>query len=209
MWPWEHAIAGYLAYSLFSRAYYRRAPTGLEAFTVVFASLLPDLIDKPLAWEFGVFESGYALGHSVFFAVPLSILVGLLAKRIGRPSAGVAFGLGYLLHLPSDALYHSIGGEGVRTEVMLWPVDPIESPGEPVGFVGEFTRLFGTYQEALLAGELTTYMWVQLGLAGFVFLLWLADGAPVLRECLGFGRRTLGAVIGRSSRPDAATKERE
>ncbi|MEY7847947.1 metal-dependent hydrolase [Natrarchaeobius sp. A-rgal3] len=209
MWPWEHAVVGYLAFSLFSRAYYRRAPTGLEAFAVVFASVLPDLIDKPLAWEFGVFESGYALGHSIFFAIPLSIAVSLLAKRAGRTSVGVAFGLGYLLHLPSDVLYHSLDGEGLRTEVMLWPVDPIESPAEPVGFVGEFSRLFGNYQDALLAGDLSTYMWVQLGLAGFVFLLWLADGVPVLRECIAAGWRVLRAAVGRLSRPDPAIEERK
>ncbi len=76
---------------------------------------------------------------------------------------------------------------------MLWPVDPIESPGEPAGFVGEFTRLFGTYQEALLAGELTTYMWVQLGLAGFVFCC----GSPTVPRCSGSVSASDGGLSGR------------
>jgi len=67
---------------------FRDSPTGLEAFAVVLASVLPDLIDKPLAWEYGVFENGYAIGHSLFFAVPLAILVGMIAhaRRHGRGS---------------------------------------------------------------------------------------------------------------------------
>ncbi|THE62896.1 metal-dependent hydrolase [Salinadaptatus halalkaliphilus] len=191
MWPWEHAIVGYLAYSLFAHLYYRASPNGLEAFAVVFASVLPDLIDKPLAWEYGVFETGYALGHSIFFAVPLSIAVGLLARRVGRGRAGVAFGVGYLLHLPADVLDTYVRGGQLAFNVMLWPVDPIE-PGhghEHTDFLGEFTRLFGRYSQELLAGELSTYMWIQTGLAGLAVLVWLADGAPVLREFLrGFVR---------------------
>ena len=201
MWPWEHAIVGYLAYSLFARLYYRSSPGGLEAFAVVFGSVLPDVIDKPLAWEFGVFESGYALGHSIFFAVPLSIAVGLLARRVGRGPAGVAFGLGYLLHLPSDVLDTYVRGGQFAPELMLWPVATVESAHEHVGFVGEFQRLFGRYLQDFLAGELSTYMWVQFGLAGLAFLVWLADGAPVLRECLvGTKRLLLAAVGGRDSR---------
>ncbi|MFP8954024.1 metal-dependent hydrolase [Natrialbaceae archaeon A-arb3/5] len=208
MWPWEHAIVGYLAYSLFSHLYYRRSPTGLEAFSAVFASVLPDLIDKPLAWEFGVFDVGYALGHSIFFAVPLSILVGLLASRVGRTGAGIAFGLGYLLHLPADVLDGYLRGGRVRTELMLWPVETLDSPGERTGFVDEFTRIFGAYQQDLLAGDLSTYMWAQLGLAGLVFLLWLYDGAPVLRECLGYGKRVVSGLVSGRGQAKPPSKER-
>ncbi|ADD06973.1 DUF457 family protein [Natrialba magadii ATCC 43099] len=184
MWPWEHAIVGYVVYSLFSHLVYRDAPNGLEAFAVVFASVLPDLIDKPLAWQFDVFESGYALGHSVFFAVPLAIVVGVLARSVGRPRAGLAFGLGYLLHLPSDILDTYVRGGELRYDIVLWPVHPVESIGEHTDFFGEFTRLFGHYQQELLAGDLSAYMWFQLSIAAFAALLWLYDGAPVLREFL-------------------------
>ncbi len=196
MWPWEHAIVGYLAYSLFARLYYRDSPDGLEAFAVVFASVLPDLIDKPLAWEFGVFESGYALGHSIFFAVPLSIAVGLAARRVGRGPAGVAFGVGYLLHPPADVLDTYLRGGQYAPELMLWPVATVESVHEHEGFADEFLRLFGRYHQDLLAGDLSTYMWVQLGLAGLAALVWLADGAPVLRECLVGCKRLAIALVG-------------
>ncbi|ELZ00841.1 metal-dependent hydrolase [Natrialba asiatica] len=184
MWPWEHAIVGYLAYSLCSHLVYRRSPSGLEAFAVVFASVLPDIIDKPLAWEFGIFESGYALAHSVFIAIPLALIVGAIAQSTGRPRVGLAFGLGYLLHLPSDVLDTYFRGGQIRFDILLWPVETVESTGTSSGFINEFRRLFGQYLVRLLAGELPAYRWAQLGLVGIAALVWLYDGAPVVRECL-------------------------
>ncbi|EMA40905.1 metal-dependent hydrolase [Halobiforma nitratireducens] len=196
MWPWEHAIVGYLTYSLFCHAYYRDSPGGLEAFAVVFASVLPDIIDKPLAWEFGVFETGYALGHSIFFAGPLAIVVGLLARSWGRQRAGIAFGLGYLLHLPADIVDGYVRGGYLEFGIVLWPVRPIETPPthSHEGFLAEFVRLFAGYQEQLLAGDLSTYLWLQLGVGVLTALLWLSDGAPVLRECLLGCKRLLGSL---------------
>ncbi|TYL37159.1 hydrolase [Natronococcus pandeyae] len=191
MWPWEHAIVGYLAYSLFCHVVYRESPGGLEAFAVVFASVLPDLIDKPLAWEYGVFGSGYALGHSIFFAVPLSIVVGLLARQAGRPRAGLAFGLGYLLHLPSDVLDAYARNGVFQYELMLWPVETTQGSSQGQGFMMYFMQLFEGYQSDLLAGELSTYLWIQLGIGLFAFVVWLYDGAPVLRECLLGAKRLL------------------
>ncbi|WIV67507.1 metal-dependent hydrolase [Natrialbaceae archaeon AArc-T1-2] len=207
MWPWEHAIVGYLAYSVFSHLYYRSSPTALETVVVVIASVLPDVIDKPLAWEFGVFESGYALGHSIFVAVPLAIVVGAIAHSRGRQRVGVAFGIGYLLHPPADVLDGYARGGEVHLDVMLWPVAPVESAGKHTGFVAEFWRLFGQYHHQLLAGELSTYLWLQFGLAGGAFLLWLADGAPVLRE-LGLGIGRCVAAIGGDNEPGAPSRNR-
>ncbi|WP_049925917.1 metal-dependent hydrolase [Halopiger goleimassiliensis] len=196
MWPWEHAIVGYLAYSLFVRLVYREPPGGLEALTVVVASVLPDVIDKPLAWEFGVFESGYALGHSIFVAVPLSIVVGLVARRVGRTRAGLAFGVGYLLHLPGDVLDAAVRGDGtIYVSLVLWPVRRIESPADHTAFADEFWRLFENYHQEFLTGEPSTYLWIQVGLAGAAALVWLADGAPVLRECLVGVKRLLFALV--------------
>lgn len=191
MWPWEHAIVGYLAYSVFCHVVYRESPGGLEAFAVVFVSVLPDLIDKPLAWEYGVFPSGYALGHSIFFAVALSLVVGLLAHQVSRPRAGLAFGVGYLLHLPSDVLDAYVREGVVQFELMLWPIETSQGSSHGQGFVAYFMQLFEGYQGDLLAGELSTYLWLQLGLGLFAFTLWLYDGAPVLRECLLGARRLL------------------
>ena len=198
MWPWEHAVVGYLAYSLCCHAYYRDSPDGLETVVVVFASVLPDLIDKPLAWEFGVFESGYALGHSIFFAIPLAMTVGVLTRLLDRPRVGIAFGLGYLLHLPADVLPLYVQRGEFPIERILWPVAPTEPGGPHHGFWETFTAMVGDYWDGLLAGELSTYMWFQLGLMAFVFALWLYDGAPVLRELVVGSRRLLLTWVGRA-----------
>lgn len=204
MWPWEHAIMGYLVYSLFSHTVYRDSPTGLEAFAVVFASVLPDLIDKPLSWQYGIFEGGYAIGHSIFFAVPLSIFVGVLARSAGRPRSGLAFGLGYLLHLPADVADAYVRDGVYLPELMLWPVETVQDGGHQHGFMDQFWQLFGQYQTELLAGDVSTYIWIQLGMAGFAALLWLYDGAPVLRELvLGCVRLVTAALT-----PDRAGEER-
>ncbi|SFC24330.1 LexA-binding, inner membrane-associated putative hydrolase [Halobiforma haloterrestris] len=209
MWPWEHALVGYLAYSLCCHAFHRESPGGLEAFAVVVASVLPDLIDKPLAWEFGVFESGYALGHSIFVAVPLAIVVGSLARAWGRSRAGLAFGLGYLLHLPADVVDGYVRGGYLEFGIVLWPVAPVETPptAAPAGFLSEFSRLFAGYREQLLAGELSTYLWLQFGIVVLTALLWLYDGAPVARECLAGGKRTL-VSLGSSIRGLRERRER-
>ena len=202
MWPWEHAIVGYLVYSLCSHAVYRRSPTGLEAFAVVFASVFPDLVDKPLAWEFAVFQTGYSVGHSIFFAVPLAIVVGVLARAVGRTPAGVAFGVGYLLHLPSDVLDGYVRGGAFYPEILLWPVERASTRDNGQGFVDEFLRLFGRYQRDLLAGELSTYIRFQLALAGVVALVWLYDGAPVLRELLVGSKRFVSDRLSGPNRPN-------
>lgn len=198
MWPWEHAIVAYLAYSLCCHIVFRKSPTGAEAFTVVFASLLPDLIDKPLAWEFGVFDNGYAIGHSIFFAVPLAIFAGTTAHAVTRPRVGLAFGLGYLSHLPADVV-DSVFRKGIfQIELMLWPIASVYGQPPGPGVLEVFIHSSGRYWRAVLAGDLSTYLLLQFGLAGVVLLVWLVDGAPVLRECLHAGVRVARVLFGRT-----------
>lgn len=205
MWPWEHAIVGYLAYSLFCHAYYRESPGGLEAFAVVFASVLPDLIDKPLTWEFAVFETGYALGHSIFFVVPLSIAVGALARSAGRPRAGLAFALGYLLHLPADVVDRYVRDDHLAVWIVLWPFRQDEAHlhahDQPPGLLDQAGALFVHYLFELFSGDPSGYILAQLGLAGFAGLLWLYDGAPVLREALLGAKRLAETAIDRATEP--------
>ncbi|AGB39760.1 metal-dependent hydrolase [Natronococcus occultus] len=198
MWPWEHAIMGYVAYSLFCHVYYRDSPGGLEAFAVVFASVLPDLIDKPLAWEYDVFEIGYALGHSIFFAVPLSIAVGALARSYGRPRAGLAFAVGYLLHLPADVVDGYVRDGHLSFWILLWPFQPDEvyhHAHEHTGFTDQFFVLLGNYHQELFSDDPSTYALLMLGATGFAALLWLYDGAPVFRESVLAVKRVLVRLV--------------
>lgn len=187
MWPWEHALFAYLLYSLASHLFLRRPPDGPTAFAVVFASQLPDLIDKPLAWQFGVFESGYALGHSVFFAIPLSVLVVWLARRAGRGPVGYGFAVGYLSHLVGDVIpIYAQEGE-LSVDPIVWPLGEQSTTDHSQGFVDRFMELFGPYAadlgSELLAMDPTPYTALQLGIAAFAVCLWIIDGMPVLSDC--------------------------
>ncbi|OIB57354.1 metal-dependent hydrolase [Natrialba sp. SSL1] len=195
MWPWEHAIIGYLAYSLFCHLYYRDSPTGFEAIAAVFASVLPDIIDKPLAWEYGFFETGYALGHSIFFAIPLALVIGWLARSVEQTRIGIAFGIGYLLHSPSDILHHYATSQKIQYELMLWPLAPVGSYEYPPGFVEYSMSLFGRYQNQVLVADFSIYIWIQAGVAVLTFLLWLYDGAPIVRECFHGGKQIIFRMV--------------
>lgn len=188
MWPWEHVIVGYVAYSLFSHLAYRRGPNGVATLAVVFAALLPDLVDKTLSWQFGVFPGGYAIGHSVFVAVPVSILVGAIAHRYGRSRAGFAFAIGYLLHLPGDLLpdYPQYGR--LPTERILWPIEQAEG-NHGQGLIDGFFELFVPYAYQMITLDPSPELIFQLGLIGCAFLLWVYDGMPLLRELVVSTRR--------------------
>lgn len=183
MWPWEHVVIGYIAYSLVCHLLFRNSPSGRETFAVVFGSLLPDLIDKPLAWQFGVFEGGYAIAHSVFFAIPLSILAGFVARRYGAGPTGLAFGLGYLLHLLSELLPAYLNQGELVFERILWPVMKAGDDGHQ-GLVKGFVEEVIPYAFELTTGEPSNYLLFQLGLMGFALLLWIYDDMPILREAV-------------------------
>jgi len=198
MLPWEHAAVGYLAYSLLSHLLARRSPGALEAVAAVVGSQGPDLIDKPLSWQYGVFESGYALGHSIFLAVPLAVAAGLLARAYGRARVGAAFAVGYLFHLPGDVVPTYLQHGYLPLSVVLWPVEKAPpSADRPV--VDVTVELFFEYVDVLTAQDPPTLVLVQAGVIGLTALLWLYDGAPVLREIVLGVRRLLGGAGRRSA----------
>lgn len=195
MWPWEHAVVGYLGYSVFCHLRYSQSPDGPGTAVAVGAAQVPDLVDKPLAWSLGVFESGHAVAHSVFVAVPIVLLVGHRLRAVGRERVAAAVGIGYLLHLPADLLYQYVVGGTVSPEMVLWPIVGFGTAEPTHGVLQEALRRIGGYWLALLAGELSTYQQAQLVVAGLVGLLWLVDGAPVLRELLGAARQLGEALV--------------
>jgi hypothetical protein len=190
MLPWEHAAVGYLAYSLFSHLRYRRAPGGVETIAVIVGAQFPDLIDKPLAWQFGVFDSGYALGHSVFLALPAAAVAAALARTRDRFVAAGAFAVGYLLHLPGDVVPGYLQSGELHLEIVLWPVRTA-TPGQyDTPAVARTLAIFEEYVRTLTSQDPPTLVLVQAGVVALTGLLWLYDGAPVLRE-LVVGTRDL------------------
>jgi len=196
MWPWEHLAFGYVLYSVTVHAVWRRSPGGLEAGAIVLATQLPDLIDKPLSWGIGVFPSGYAAGHAVVVAVPLSTAVAVLAHRHDRPRAGVAFAVGYLSHLTGDFLSPLLSEGRLAFERFLWPFVSLPPYETQRGFLDRFLLYVGRYLHELAEPSHLPFVLAYLSIFVGVGLLWLADGAPGLREVVGSLRARAPATEG-------------
>lgn len=195
MWPWEHAAAGYLAYSLSKRARGQTPPAELPTVGLLFGTQLPDLLDKPLSWGLDVFTTGSALGHSVLFAVPLGLLVGVAAVRSERHALGVAFVVGYWSHLIGDVVNPLRDGDPLAVDRVLWPFiaqDPYEQDlGLSRGLV-----YFGDLFESVLAIDSLTLVGAYLLLPVATVAVWLTDGAPGTGLVAQLGGR-LRARLGR------------
>lgn len=194
MWPWEHAVFAYVCYSLVCRVIYRDIPGEYETGIVVVASILPDLIDKPLAWQFEVFQSGYAVAHSVFVASFLAVTGGLVAREYGQPQLGIAFGIGYLLHLVGDVvpLYISSGEWTIRH--LLWPVADTDGRLHDTFFAGVRHNL-EPYIQSLLALEFTPSLAGRFILGTVALILWYADHRPGLALIRTVPRRLYDRIL--------------
>lgn len=182
MWPWDAAVFAYLCYSCYRHARSREAPGGWAVLVAAGAAVLPDVIDKPLSWQFGVFESGYSLGHSLFFGVPLAVVAYAFARRRGRPRLGTAFGVGVLSHDVGDALEHGVHeGLWVGLERALWPLYRFPG-GDRGGFSAVTLRYFSAYLHDVVTLRPTPYLLLVGAVACVVVPLWLYDGRPGLRE---------------------------
>lgn len=166
MWPWGHAAVGFLLLSALTLASARRWPRRAETMVVLFATQLPDLIDKPLAWTFDVLPTGRSLAHSLLTAIVFLVLVSLLASRYDRRELTPAFGIGYISHLLTDLpidtilrgdLLHALS----HGTYLLWPILPsrvhLTEPSIIPHFMAiEFTTPFLVEAfAALLVGVLT------------------------------------------------------
>ncbi len=195
MMPWTHAIVAYIGYSVASHALSRTPPTTRETALLTVGALLPDLVDKPLAWQFGVLQGGRTLGHSIFIAAPLSVAAVVVAVRRGRPRLGLAFAAGYLLHLPGDILPTYLATGELELGTLLWPLtDGGGSQGE--SFVQEFMSNMVPYAKgiaaAILSGGLSRGLLLLLSLWALAVALWVYDGMPIARDSYDWLRRSMG-----------------
>ena len=170
MWPWGHAAVGYLLCSLWLRSRDGHAPTAAVVLPLAVGTQFPDLIDKPLAWTFGVLPSGRTGAHSLLVAVPLlTFLWWRLDDDTGR-RAWAGFAVGYLAHLATDGVYALLDGEFVELSYLLWPALALPTYEESAGIVAHF-----------LAADITPYLLAEVVLFLAATLLWAADGVPGLR----------------------------
>lgn len=176
MWPWEHLAFGYVCYALGRRGWDGNGPSHREAFAVAFGTQFPDLVDKPLAWEFGLLPSGVSLAHSLLFAVPVVVAIVLVGHSRGVTPIGAAFGVGYLSHIAGDLLYPLLVDGGVSLGYVLWPLVPTSVGQEPVAVV--VPRLWASFVEFLATPQGQLYLAAELLFLTFALGLWLWDGSP-------------------------------
>ncbi|HET7323033.1 MAG TPA: metal-dependent hydrolase [Halococcus sp.] len=203
MFPWGHIAVGYLCYSLLTHLR-GRTPTGISTVALVIGTQFPDLVDKPLSWSFDLLPAG-VFAHTVFVAIPVSVLVLVVGRRYARTELGVAFAVGYLSHLPADVLPSVIFSDDPSYWFLFWPViprpgvdvsNPIVGPGAGAGLLTNAQYYFLDYVHDLLGSpQELLYVGAYLVLFGAIFALWLYDGHPGT----GVIGRAVCRVAGRSS----------
>ncbi|WP_135820846.1 metal-dependent hydrolase [Halostella litorea] len=181
MWPWGHLAAGYLLWTALVRERRFRPPTGAEAVLLAVGTQFPDLVDKPLAWSLGVLPNGRSLAHSMFVAAAVVAVAVALARRRDRPVLGVAFGVGYGVHLATDALPTLAAGRYADLAFLAWPLLPAVEYDTDPSFAAHFLGI-----------EPTPLFLFEIGLSAVALAVWVRDGTPgvdALRATLG-GLRT-------------------
>lgn len=178
MWPWGHVAVGYLLYSGWRRLRGEGRPSGIAAVAVAVGAVLPDLVDKPLAWWFVVLPTGRTLAHSLLFVVPV---VGVLWWVAGDRHADAvsATALGWLSHLAADG----IGASPAYLGYLLWPATT--TPPYPT------EQSFSAHVAEI---EMTPFFLAQLGLVALAGVVWHRDGRPGLAVVRNGLARTLGAA---------------
>lgn len=174
MWPWGHLGVAYLLYTAYTHRRFDRAPLAVPALALAVGSQFPDLVDKPLAWTFGVLPGGRTLGHSLLFAALLIPAVYALGRYVDRVREATAFAIGHLSHLLADVPPSVLTGDRSGTAFLLWPL--IDQPAEePVG---------GVFDAILTYYTMGAYEWAQFGIFAVGAVVWYRDGAPGLAYVL-------------------------
>lgn len=121
--PVSHFFVALVPLTAYTLLRHRRVPSGETILVLLFATQLPDLIDKPLAWTFGVLPSGRMLAHSLVIALPVVAVVLVLTHRHGYGKYGAVFGFGYLSHIAAD-FYHVLylGTDYYFFPNLFWPL---------------------------------------------------------------------------------------
>lgn len=170
MWPWGHIAVGYLLCSLWYRWRDGNVPTAGVAISLAVGTQFPDLIDKPLAWTFGVLPSGRAGAHSLLIAIPLLVFLWWRVDSSAKRRAWGGFALGYLAHLAADGVYSLVDAEFAELSYLFWPVLALPGYDESTGIVAHF-----------LTANITLPLLSELVLFVAATLLWTADGTPGVR----------------------------
>ena len=183
MLPWAHLAFGYLLYSIGGRVVRRGPPADWSTIALVVGTQLPDLIDKPLNWWFGIFD-GRGAGHSLLVMMPCCLLLYVVARRHGRGSLAGGLAVGVFAHLISDAwLAILVGAIVAGAPYLFWPLLP--TPTYPKDSAADHLDAIISALQGLPWGSptelLTSWFGLQLLLMLFPLSLWVYDGLPGVR----------------------------
>lgn len=182
MMPWGHAAFGYTLYSLGHRVWTRAPPSGQAVLALLFGTQLPDLVDKPLSWGLHLFPQGYSVAHSVFVAIPVGLLVLGIGIYENRATIGVAFAVGYWSHLVGDIIVAIMEHHVSPLDRVLWPIVTLPPYHHEVSLFDRAFHIIGEFFHSLTAEQQLFVLGIYLAPYFLVFVLWLVDGAPVVRE---------------------------
>ncbi|WP_318568769.1 metal-dependent hydrolase [Salinigranum marinum] len=168
MLPWAHAAFGYLLFTGKSGV----RPAGVPVLALAFGTQFPDLVDKPLAWTFGVLPSGRSLGHSVFALVVICGLLYVVVSESRRREL-LAFAIGYASHLLGDGIAPAAEGEFAQFGFLFWPLTSAPLSDEGMAFIDFFTTL-----------EFSGWFVFGVGLTLLGLFVWARDGYPGVRDVL-------------------------
>lgn len=166
MWPWGHLAVGYLVYSYASHRWRDRPPGGYSVITLAIGTQFPDIIDKPLAWTFGILPNGRSLAHALLTAIIVLTVLRIVAGRHQHPLV-TAFGVGYVSHLLADGVQPLLAGDASALRYLAWPFVPAIEYSTDKSFLAHIQGF-----------DLTPFVAAELGLTVLAFGVWLADGAP-------------------------------
>lgn len=177
--PWGHLGIAYLLYTLYSRLRYGHPPRDLPAITLAVASQFPDIVDKPLAWHFGVLPGGRTLTHSLFSAAIILLVVYIVTAWFDRTDVAVAFGIGHVSHSFLDVPPGVFMGDPSGAAFLLWPLFE-QTMYEPYGSSDVVRRL---------------YFRTQIFVFVLAIVVWYRDGMPPLGTVRALLKRGVSRII--------------
>lgn len=154
MWPWGHGGFAYLVQRGRDAARGRAPVDGAGLAFLLVAAVLPDLVDKPLAWGVGVLPSGRSLAHSLLVLAPALALAAVVEghRTGGTRWTGLA-AVGVLTHVAGDLADVALGLKP-NWSFVAWPVLAVPADAPPSGLT------------------LTPYQGLQVALAAAALVLW-------------------------------------
>jgi len=174
MFPWGHAALAYVLYSGFTDSRYDSHPTDYHPVLLGFASLLPDVIDKPLAWNLNLIPVGRSIFHSLLILIPLAVTIYWISARRNHRRIGHTLLIGLLSHPLGDVLDSVFTVPRFEAPTyLLWPVITAPPPDENLGYAQLWAFDVGPFfyfETALVLAA--SVLWIHHGLPG---LTWLSD----------------------------------